>query len=552
MTPELGNLAGTRESTDERRVMARSLAYLWLAGATMVALTVALPHDPGASEAGLLAVAATAYVAAGVMAGVRGLPAWAFELIQALGGVLVGCALVSSGSSATSSYALFMFWISVHACYFLPWRRAVPQLVWLATVFTVVQFASSSPDDERAVRIAMVIGTLVVIAAFVGLLKARVDRLLLRLAEAARRDFLTGLLNRRGFEDVLGAELERVHRQPRAMSLLLADLDHFKQVNDRFGHEVGDATLRRVARVFDGTRRRYDTAARTGGEEFALLLPDTDADDAFVVAERLCDAIRAATGEHPPRVTISVGLATFPADGWDARELVRAADEALYAAKGRGRDRVVAHSPDLAGVIAQVEDPAGARAPMELSTAIALAHALDLRDGGTARHSRAVGRYAQLTALELGLSPERAERVRLAGELHDIGKIGVPDALLHKPGPLDPDEWEQMRTHPEIAARLLTGDDVSDIRSWVLAHHERPDGRGYPFGIAADAIPFEARILAAADAFEAMTSDRVYRSAIGLDAAAAELRRGAGTQFDPRAVEALLAVIEHAPAESAR
>ena len=174
---------------------------------------------------------------------------------------------------------------------------------------------------------------------------------------------------------------------------------------------------------------------------------------------------------------------------------------------------------------------------------LVLAETLDLRDSGTALHSQTVGRLCEQIAVALGLAPEQVERVRLAGLLHDIGKIGVADTILQKPAALTEDEWAEMRKHPELGARILTGANLDDISSWVLAHHERPDGRGYPHGLVGDAIPLEARILAVADSFEAMTSDRVYRAGMPIEEAAAELRRCAGAQFDARVVEVFLATL---------
>jgi putative nucleotidyltransferase with HDIG domain len=179
--------------------------------------------------------------------------------------------------------------------------------------------------------------------------------------------------------------------------------------------------------------------------------------------------------------------------------------------------------------------------PFPLS--LRLAEALDLRDAGTVRHSQTVGRYCACMAQALGLDGEHVERIRIAGVLHDIGKIAVPDSILYKPGPLTREEWEEMRKHPETGARLLRGAGLDDIRSWIIAHHERPDGRGYPGGIAGDAIPLEARILAVGDAYEAMTSDRVYQRSIGARAARAELQAGAGSQFDARVVAAFLRTV---------
>ena len=155
-------------------------------------------------------------------------------------------------------------------------------------------------------------------------------------------------------------------------------------------------------------------------------------------------------------------------------------------------------------------------------------------------HSRTVGRYARITAVELGLSAERVERVRVAGVLHDVGKIGVSDPVLVKTGPLEEDDWRELRTHPEIGAQLLSRPELADLRAWVLAHHERPDGTGYPAGLSGDDIPLEARILAVADAYEAMTRGRVYREALGREAAREELRAGSGSQFDGKVVDAFL------------
>jgi putative nucleotidyltransferase with HDIG domain len=183
-----------------------------------------------------------------------------------------------------------------------------------------------------------------------------------------------------------------------------------------------------------------------------------------------------------------------------------------------------------------------------LATLLSLAEALDLRDTGTADHSRTVGRYCALIATELGLPPDHVKRVEIAGILHDIGKIGLPDAILQKPGPLGKMELAEIRTHPEIGAQILSGRGLEDLRDWILAHHERPDGAGYPRGLADGHIPLEAKILAVADAYEAMTADRVYRDGVDERSARAELLRCAGEQFDSRVVAAFLSVLNAADA----
>ena len=252
--------------------------------------------------------------------------------------------------------------------------------------------------------------------------------------------------------------------------------------------------------------------------------------------------MKEAFAEELVPITFSFGIAGYPHHGTDIDALLGAADRALYTAKELGRDRTVIYSAEIAAVGMRP----GGGGEMHLTTLLSLAEALDLRDTGTADHCQTVGRHAELTARELGLHSFQVERVRLAGVLHDIGKIGLSDTILRKAGPLSDEEWTEMRRHPEIGARILAASEFDDIREWVLSHHERPDGRGYPRGLRDEEIPLEAKILAVADAYEAMTSDRVYRAAIGRDAARAELRRGAGGQFDVRVVQAFLAVVDRA------
>ena len=386
--------------------------------------------------------------------------------------------------------------------------------------------------------------------ACVGLLqRKRIRSLRERIADANRTDPLTGLLNRRAFEELLETELERATRAGRPLSVVVGDIDGFRAINERQGHAAGDAALQTIAQNALKWKRRIDQAARIGGEEFALLLPETDERGAFIVAERLRRAIHRSFVDSSTGVNFSFGVATAPSHGEDAVGLLRAADSATAAAKDLGGDRTVIYSDEVARTLAQMGHASG---ELQLATVIALAEALDIRDTGTGQHSHTVGRYAELMARAVGFDEERVERVRLAGILHDIGKIGIPDRVLSKPGPLDAEEWKEMYTHPEIGARLLSRPEFDDLRAWILAHHERPDGLGYPRALGADEIPLEARILAVADAYEAMTADRVYRPALGEEAARAELEAGAGTQFDARVVAAFLRALDASRARRLR
>jgi diguanylate cyclase (GGDEF)-like protein/putative nucleotidyltransferase with HDIG domain len=380
--------------------------------------------------------------------------------------------------------------------------------------------------------------------------RSRIARLRSSIADASRTDSLTGLLNRRALEEMLDMELERATRAGRPLSVIVGDLDSFSAVNEREGHAAGDLALQLVASDCLKWKRRIDQAARIGGEEFALLLPETDERGAFIVAERLRRATHRTFADATVRVTISFGVATSPMHGTAAVGLLRAADRAVAAAKELGSDRTVIYSDEVARTLAQ--PGAHADGQLQLATVIALAEALDIRDTGTGQHSHTVGRYAELMARDLGLAEEHVERVRLAGVLHDIGKIGISDRVLSKPGPLDADEWQEMYTHPEIAARLLSRPEFDDLRSWILAHHERPDGLGYPYGLSGDEIMLEARILAVADAYEAMTADRVYRPSLGAETARAELKAGSGTQFDPQVVSAFVRALDAGRARTLR
>jgi len=370
----------------------------------------------------------------------------------------------------------------------------------------------------------------------------RIVALRARISDAARTDPLTGLLNRRALEESLDTELERASRADRPVSVIVGDLDSFATVNERHGHAAGDSALQLVAGSCLKWKRRVDQAARIGGEEFALLLPETDERGAFIVAERLRRATHRTFADASIPVTISFGVASSPPHGIDAVSLLRAAERAMAAAKDLGSDRTVIYSGEVGRTLE--ESGVEADGQLQLATVIALAEALDIRDTGTGQHSHTVGRYSELMARELGFEEGHVERVRLAGVLHDIGKIGISDRVLSKPGPLDADEWQEMYTHPEIAARLLSRPEFDDLRAWILAHHERLDGTGYPYGLRGDDIPVEARILAVADAYEAMTADRTFRPALGAEAARAELAAGAGSQFDRELVDAFLRALD--------
>jgi diguanylate cyclase (GGDEF)-like protein/putative nucleotidyltransferase with HDIG domain len=464
-----------------------------------------------------------------------------------LGTVLVSVHVLSAVHEPALSGQMLYIWLGLYAAYFFSPRQAAAQLAFMAGAYLSVLVATTPPDAVAAGWLTRV-GILFPAAGVLRAVRDSVTGLVSRLSEAALTDTLTGLKNRLALDRELHAEVERALRSGEPLSVVIGDLDYFKSVNDRLGHQAGDEALVRAGQVLLRYRRAADSIARTGGEEFTILLPGATGHEAYLVAERMRTAVEREFHGDPAVLTFSFGVATYPDHGRSADSVLEAADQALYAAKALGRNRCVIFNPQISAIFAP-EAGRGAD-EVQLATLVSLAEALDLRDTGTADHSWTVGRYCALIAAELGLPPERVKRIEVAGILHDIGKIGLPDAILQKPGPLGRTELAEIRTHPEIGAQVLNSRGLEDVREWVLAHHERPDGKGYPCGLTDSEIPVEAKILAVADAYEAMTADRVYRPGIDERAARAELLRCSGDQFDSRVVAAFLTVLNREDASS--
>ncbi len=363
--------------------------------------------------------------------------------------------------------------------------------------------------------------------------------------ERALVDELTGLFNRRHLEERLEEEIGRGLRYAATFSLIILDLDHFKMFNDTYGHLAGDELLKQIGRFIGGTIRDSDQAFRYGGDEFAVILPQTTVDDAYKVAERVREKIATEMRERKILLAASLGLAGWPTDGVSSTEIINAADIALYYAKQTGGNQSYRPSQALPSLVGPEGKSQIELEGESLSTVYALALAVDARDHYTYGHSRRVSEYAVALAKALGLSSVEVNRLSITALLHDVGKIGISDKILNKPSTLTAAEWEAIKSHPQLGANI-----VSNIPSLVaclpgiLCHHERYDGNGYPKALKGEAIPLEARILCIADAFAAMTSVRPYREAISYGEAMEELRRCAGTMFDPEMVDAFCGVIE--------
>ena len=377
-----------------------------------------------------------------------------------------------------------------------------------------------------------------------ALLQHRLRSTLEHEQEVATRDGLTQLRNRRYFEQSLQSEIDRCTHTGSAFSIAILDLDNFKQVNDKFGHAEGDAVLQRMAATLNGMLRPYDLPARLGGEEFGVIFPETPPHEAAMLLQQLMDALHNA-GAQGARLTFSGGVAAFPAHGQDVETLYLHADEAAYDAKLKGKARVRlydAHSVVAMDSVVRKAEKARADA---VASARALIATLDSKESGDAGHSERVGRFAAAMAQAMGAPEAFCTQMQVAGVLHDIGKLGLDEASFNTAEPLTDAQFEQIKRHPELGAQMVVNAGLGEVAAFVMYHHESWDGTGYPHQLAGDEIPIGARIIAVAEAFETMTSDRKYRGRMEPDVALAELRSSAGSRFDPRIVEVVAYLLAH-------
>jgi two-component system, cell cycle response regulator len=399
-------------------------------------------------------------------------------------------------------------------------RMASFQVIVLPLAFVAVALAVLV--DAAFTRITPTAVALAAGALIIGIFRAVLTfmeniRMLRDSAADAVTDGLSGLGNRRRLMrdlDEAVADADEDHPQ----TLVFFDLDGFKRYNDTFGHAAGDSLLARLGAGLRAAIGDHGRAYRLGGDEFCLLLRGR-----FAADDALISAATAALTEHGNMFSVSAshGLATVPDEAATTTALLQLADQRMYAAKVRTSRSTPARTHDV------------------------LMQVLSERTPDLHFHVYGVGRLVRDLGRDFGLNADQLDELLRAAELHDVGKLGVPDAILDKPGPLDEDEWRLMREHSAIGERILNADPVMQpVGRLVRASHERWDGTGYPDGLAGTAIPLGARIIAACDALDAMTSDRCYQTARALPDALAELRRCAGTQFDPDVISALCARLD--------
>ena len=514
-------------------VVATIVLFGWQTGALLAAIgtfTQLLQHRP------LIRVSYNAAVF-GISAAVAGAAIlWLdthniWELLAAVG--------IASFVDYSVNMLLITLIVSVHS------GRSFTTVLVLNARGTIIPFALMGSAalmlvvlwQRSPVLSAALVGPLIAISLY-----QRSTHRALRAMRLALTDPLTGLGNHRHFHERLQRELVAAEEASMPLSLCLIDVDDFKRINDQHGHPAGDRVLSQVA----ARLRQGGEAFRLGGDEFAVLLPDHDEPTALETATSIVERLRSMELDRSERITVSAGLATFPVQGVGRDELIRLADSALYWAKEHGKNRVRIYRPEVVE-LAELKKLAssGADRAARFRAAASLAKAVDARDVYTGSHSERVSDLAARVAERMGLAQEIVELTRLAASLHDLGKLAIPEEILRKPGPLTDPERLVLERHPQIGYRMLESLGVDPVAEWVLHHHERWDGTGYPDGLHEEDIPLGARIIFVADAFDAMTNDRVYQGKLSVGAALDELERCAGTQFDPYAVAAL--VSEFAP-----
>ena len=456
-------------------------------------------------------------------------------LVSFVDGSGTAAILSEVGISATTQYALNLLLVS--AAVAVTARRPFAELVVSSARATSIPFAFMG--SAALMLVVLWQRSPVLSAALVGPLLAislyqRSAYQALRAMRLALTDPLSGLGNHRSFQERLKHELLRAESGDEPFTLCMIDVDDFKRINDLYGHPVGDRVLASVGRRL----RQNGEAFRLGGDEFALLLPGVTADQALSTASSVLARIGSLELAEVGSVTASAGVAGFPHQAIDRDELIRLADSALYWAKEHGKNRVHVYRPDVVELAELRRLAHGPDRAARFRAAASLAKAVDARDTYTGSHSTRVAELSAWITHRLGLDREQIELTRLAASLHDLGKLAIPEEILQKPGPLSDPERLVLQRHPEIGHRMLESLGVDPVAEWVLHHHERWDGTGYPDRLRGEEIPLGARIIFVADAYDAMTSDRAYRGRLTPREAIEELERCSGTQFDPEIVAA--------------
>ena len=385
-----------------------------------------------------------------------------------------------------------------------------------------------------------------------------------RLKQISLKDPHTGLYNRSYLDEAIEAELARTKRYAHPLAVIMLDIDYFKSVNDLYGYKFGDLVLKQFAHKIKKIVRRYDTVVRFGGEEFVVVCPGMERSKALCLAQRLLDRLylrNFGDTKHSVKLKLSVAVTSYPEDSvTKGAGLINLADQILEKAKQLGGNRVYSSSDVQNNRYAVPEDQtrhAGVNYLREkiqklirqanqssIEAIFAFAKTLELKDHYTGEHVENTVKYVTAIATALNLPQEEIELVRQASILHDLGKIGITENILKKKSKLTRREFKEIKKHPQIGADILRPIQyLHNLIPYIFYHHERWDGKGYPGGIKGEEIPMGARIIAIADVYQALTSDRPYRKAYPKNEAVRIIKNGSGTRFDPRIVAAFLKIL---------
>ncbi len=437
----------------------------------------------------------------------------------------------------------------------IPWRirplaTLEPSYGWFASVvlpsiellaiplFGIAAFQTDDPA-ERMFRLAIVGVVSLALAVRTLLAVADSEALLTR----ADTDQLTGLLNRRLFHDHLSDEIMRGTRHGESVGLVTLDVDDFAAANAAGGHLAGDRALVDIAAAVGAAVRSQDVVCRIGGDELTVILPGADLGAAFVTARRILEGVRGVTDSTGRSLSASAGVAACPESAPDRDRLVAAADAALYWAKRHGKDRAVLYDEQVVEPITAEQRIKDLRGRTNLEAVRALAAAVDARDPGTQGHSRNVAALAADLGRRMGMDDETITLLGFAGQLHDIGKIGLPDSVLRKRGTLTEAERSRLREHAPLGAKILASTPMREIIPWVRHHHERWDGSGHPDGLAGEEIPLGARVIAICEAYDSLVSGRLGRAPQTPRASLQQIDLDLGGKFDPVVGERFIRMI---------
>jgi len=399
-------------------------------------------------------------------------------------------------------------------------------------------------------------------------------QLLEQTSKYANTDTLTSLYNHRGFQEILAKELEKANETNTPLSVVMFDVNNISKINRELGHAKGDEVIKTIADKIKQNIRSNDCAGRYGGDEIAVILPNTNTKDAKYLAEYITYCLSCCFVDDVGPIKVSVGISTFPECTIDQEKLLILAEQAMFISQAKGYKEgmsAIVSSSDFnfwddvalnsfAEVLAKRHSQIGINFEEELlhkfnqeeiinhthlmEMVTSIAGAIDAKDPYTKGHSTSVSRYAEALARSVNLPENEVERIKIGALLHDVGKIGIPENVLKKPGKLTDDEWEIMKQHPTIGAEkvIAPNEALRDLIPIVKYHHERLDGKGYPEHLKGNEIPLEARIVSIADAYHALVSDRPYRKGLPIETACAILKEGAGTQWDPDLVRQFISI----------